>query len=194
MTQPFADSVEHLLAELERIDLLIRARIAGIRKVQAEDEHFRGLYISEEEVDKLLLRPMGTPQWLSQAAPGRWAQIEDALAQLQASLQTRTQCSLAGGAELRLERLRSLFALERFELDVLLVCMGAELDVRYEKLYAYLQDDVTRKRPSVDLVLNLLTPSPTGTWRPCGASCPIRRCFAIVSSSWSTIRGSPFRR
>lgn len=160
MTQPFADSVEHLLAELERIDLLIRARIAGTRKVQAEDEHFRGLYISEEEVDKLLLRPLGTPTWLSAAAPGRWAQIEDALAGLEARLRMRRERSLAGGAELRLERLRSLFALERFDLDVLLVCMAAELDVRYEKLYAYLQDDVTRKRPTVDLMLNLLTRSP----------------------------------
>jgi len=28
--------------------------------------------------------------------------------------------------------------------------------LRYERLYAYLQDDVTRKRPTVDLVLNLL--------------------------------------
>jgi hypothetical protein len=31
--------------------------------------------------------------------------------------------------------------------------------LRYERLYAYLQDDVTRRRPSVDLALNLLCPS-----------------------------------
>jgi hypothetical protein len=38
----------------------------------------------------------------------------------------------------------------------LLICLAPEIDLRYERLYAYLQDDVTRKRPTVDLALNLL--------------------------------------
>ncbi|MEZ5351550.1 MAG: AAA family ATPase [Bryobacteraceae bacterium] len=33
------------------------------------------------------------------------------------------------------------------------------MDLRYERLYAYLHDDVTRRRPSVDLALNLLSGS-----------------------------------
>ena len=40
-----------------------------------------------------------------------------------------------------------------------LVCFAVEADLRYERLYAYLQDDVTKKRPSIDLVLSLLAPS-----------------------------------
>src|SRR4030095_812404 len=35
-----------------------------------------------------------------------------------------------------------------------------ELDLRYERIYAYLQDDITKKRPSVDLILSLLSSSP----------------------------------
>jgi SpoVK/Ycf46/Vps4 family AAA+-type ATPase len=160
MKPAFSSSVDHLLAELERIDLLIRARIAHLRRAQAEDEHFRGLYISEQEVDELLRKPLGEPQWLSAVEPGRWADISAALGALDTTIQARKTESLARGVELRLETLRQDFALERFEIDTLLVCMAAELDLRYEKLYAYLQDDVTRKRPTVDLVLNLLTPSP----------------------------------
>lgn len=45
------------------------------------------------------------------------------------------------------------------EVDLLLICLAPELDLRYEKLYAYLQDDVTKKRPTVELALNLLSPS-----------------------------------
>ena len=161
MQPAFSSSVEHLLAELERVDLLIRARIANLRRSQSEDEHFRGLYISEQEVDDLLRKPLGAPQWLMSAQPGRWADIDAALGELAAVIQARKQQSIERGVELRLERLRQLFALERFEIDTVLVCMAAELDLRYEKLYAYLQDDVTRKRPTVDLVLNLLTPSPS---------------------------------
>lgn len=155
----FATSVEHLLASLERIDLLIRARVATLRRAQTEDEHFRGLYISEQEVDELLRKPIGTPQWLASTKPARWVDIDAALDTIATSIDARTRRSVEVGVELRLERLRRHFALEPFDVDVLLVCMGAELDVRYEKLYAYLQDDVTRKRPTVDLALNLLTPS-----------------------------------
>ena len=160
MTSAFSSSTEHLLAELERIDLLIRARIAHLRRAQIEDEHFRGLYISEQEVDELLGKPLGVPQWMSATEPGRWADIDSSLGTLDADLKARARQSIEDGTELRLERLRRLFGLERFEIDTLLVCMAGELDLRYEKLYAYLQDDVTRKRPTVDLVLNLLTPSP----------------------------------
>jgi len=46
----FATSMEHLFAELERIDLLVRAQVAHQRQVQAEDAQFQGLYISGQEV------------------------------------------------------------------------------------------------------------------------------------------------
>jgi SpoVK/Ycf46/Vps4 family AAA+-type ATPase len=56
----------------------------------------------------------------------------------------------------RLARLTRLAQLSSFELDCLLICLAPELDPRYERLYAYIQDDVTKRRPNVDLVLNLL--------------------------------------
>ena len=65
--QHFVDSREHLLAELERLDLLVRVQVAHVRKLQAADEQFRGLYISEQEVDALLNQPIGRPYWLSPA-------------------------------------------------------------------------------------------------------------------------------
>ncbi len=52
--------------------------------------------------------------------------------------------------------LKNAFDLNDFDLAVMLVALAPEVDLRYERLYAYLQDDVTRKRPCVDLTLNLL--------------------------------------
>ena len=52
-----------------------------------------------------------------------------------------------------------MFGLTQFETDILLICIAPELDLRYERIYAYLKDDVTRKRPSLDLVLNILSES-----------------------------------
>jgi len=153
----FAGSLQHLLAELERIDLLIAAEVAQARRRCELDEQFRGLYISEEDVDALLRRPTGLPQWAQE--PERHAQPKASLEQLARQIDLRKRASLACGVELRLPRLQQIFGLTPFEIDILLVCLAVELDLRYERIYAYLQDDVTKKRPSIDLVLSLLAPS-----------------------------------
>ena len=56
----------------------------------------------------------------------------------------------------RLQDIKELFDLSNFEVDAFLICLIPELDMRYEKVYSYLQNDVTKKRPTVDLVINLL--------------------------------------
>ena len=49
-------------------------------------------------------------------------------------------------------------ALDLHDIDIaaLLVVLAPDVDLRYERIYAYLQDDVSRKRPSIDLIANLL--------------------------------------
>ena len=153
----FASSLQHLLAELERIDLLIAAEVARARRLHMDDEQFRGLYISETEVDLLLRQPAGQPRWAGTApAP---LEHQSTLDELRRRNAQRGEQSVHRGIELRLERLEQIFGLDPFEIDALLVCLAVEMDLRYEKLYAYLQDDVTKKRPSVGLVLNLLAPT-----------------------------------
>ena len=85
----YAQSSDHLLAELERIDLMIRSRVAHLRRVQSEDEHFRGLYISEQEIDALLERPVGQPQWLYDAVRGQADAVLRAEAAARQRLATR---------------------------------------------------------------------------------------------------------
>jgi AAA+ superfamily predicted ATPase len=57
---------------------------------------------------------------------------------------------------LRLARLAWIFQLSDFEERCILLCLAPEIDRRYEKLYGYLHDDVTRRRPTVGLLLDLL--------------------------------------
>jgi hypothetical protein len=59
----------------------------------------------------------------------------------------------------RLAWLTERFDLSPFDLDIVLFALAPEVDVRYERLYAYLQDNVTRRRPSVNLALDLLCAS-----------------------------------
>src|SRR6516164_1740422 len=82
-----------------------------------------------------------------------------ALSQMMSAVNQRKDSSLAVGVRLRLDELARLFNLDRIGADIVLICLTSEMDSRYERLFAFLQDDVTKKRPSVDLVLNLLSRS-----------------------------------
>lgn len=153
----FKKSLHHLFAELERIDLLIAAQVTHARQLYSQDDEFRGLYIPETEVDALLTQPLGRPRWAQEQR-----QHQELIAQLEKisrQINQRKAESLDQDIELRLHNLEDVFGLDRFEIDSLLVSLAVELDLRYERLYAYLQDDVTKKQPSIDLVLNLLTPT-----------------------------------
>lgn len=55
--------------------------------------------------------------------------------------------------------LQKTFSLSNFDLDILAIALAPELDRQYERVYAYLQDDMSNQRPSVDMVLNLLCSS-----------------------------------
>jgi len=57
--------------------------------------------------------------------------------------------------------LHQTFDLSAFDLLLVAIALAPELDRRYEQMYAYLQDDIRYKRPTVDLALDLLCPNPT---------------------------------
>jgi len=155
----YITSLQHILAELERVDLLIQVQVRRARQIHIADSEFQGLCISEQEIDALLAQPIGLPRWASALSPSSRTEVQTAFDQMAADIDKRKAESTRQGVTLRLEELARLFYLTPFDVDTLLICLAPELDLRYERLYAYLQDDVTKKRPSVDLVLNLLCPS-----------------------------------
>jgi len=140
-----------LLRELERIDCLIQLQVRRARRLSAADEQFQGLYVSDAEVDDFLSRPAGMP---------RWAAVEDPDddAAFQALSNLRDDIDLDAGFS-RIHHLIQTFELDRDDFDILLICLAPEIDLRYERIYGYLQDDVTKRRPGVDLVLNLIARS-----------------------------------
>ncbi len=150
--------LKHLEAELARIDVLIhrevrRWQLAG----QDPTDAFRGQYISDAEASALIQRSFGT-SWGQMVAlpPGERQTFATALARVERYAQSLVETARRQGTTLRLEHLAIVFGLDRFDLDTLLICLAPALDLRYERLYGYLQDDVTRRRPSINLVLNLL--------------------------------------
>ncbi len=62
-------------------------------------------------------------------------------------------------ADPQLGRVAEWLGLEDVDLAVLALAFAPEHDLRYERVYAYLQDDMTRRRPSPDLLARLLCAS-----------------------------------
>ena len=52
-------------------------------------------------------------------------------------------------------RMSDLLGLSDEDLAIVLLALAPDVDLRYERLFGYLQDDITRKRPGPDLVVNL---------------------------------------
>jgi hypothetical protein len=124
---------------LRALDALLQQAVATQQSRWSGDtlaDRFRGLYVSHPEVE----------QWLQQA-PGApvFSRPSGFLPDLPPTSQLR--------------RLGDLFSLSLFDLSVVAIALAPEIDLRYERLYAFLQDDVTRKRPTVDLALSLLCSS-----------------------------------
>ncbi|MFJ4245042.1 ATP-binding protein [Streptomyces iakyrus] len=167
MAPPYRDSHEHLADELRRLDLLIRLRLATARlrnAVVPEEQAARTVCISDAEVRWLLDsdgdgRPDGAG-----ADEAALEELREALRRAHADIKARSERSGALGITLRLPMLGRLFSLAPTELDAVVIALAPELRRKYDRLYAYLQDDVTRQRPSVDLVLELLYPAEPERW------------------------------
>lgn len=108
---------------------------------EAVADPFKGLHISPAEVGILLKRSPGAPLF--------WTAQGDEPSALEAEPASR------------LDWLARTFALFPLDVGVVLLALASELDSRYERVFAFLQNDVTRRRPTVDLALHLLCPSVT---------------------------------
>jgi hypothetical protein len=156
---PTADpSLAYLLARLSLVERRVRAAVDRRRATDADPgDRFRGLYISDEQVDGLLDRPAG---------PLLPLEADEATAALRATLEARATDAEAGGATLRLRGLTRAFGLEPVDVELLLVAIAPDLDPRFERLYGYLHDDVSRRRASVGLAIELCGATATADGAP----------------------------
>lgn len=160
----FQSNIDLLLAEFKRIELKVRLRLLSMRKnnSQSEEDDFKGLYVSEKQIDAIVsnlhFQQEGQPSWPENSPIGTLA---GSLKQYEEDLVEKKKEGLRRGLTFRLNDLERLFGLSIFDLDTLLVCLLPELDLAYQRIYAYLQDDVTKKSPTVNFVLQLLCNSYT---------------------------------
>ncbi|MFF1482669.1 ATP-binding protein, partial [Streptomyces sp. NPDC058301] len=155
--EPYDDPAHALLTRLallrERVTALVEHRTAA--DPTAEDP-LRGLYVSDEAVHHLLHTWVPTP---ADATPPAVPLID----------------SGSGPAD-RLARLAERMDLTQWDTAVLLIALAPDVDRTFEPLYGYLNDDVSRRRATVALALDLcgLPASSAAARARLHASAPLR--------------------
>lgn len=145
---PPQNETTHLNTMLGWLHRLLAWQIKVTQQTYGElaDDAYRGLHITPEEAE-LLGRPTPplTPELLQERA---------ALAEERNAIEETIAQETQNDAPLLL--LAHAFGLSPFEHDVLVLALAPEIDLSYERIYAYIQDNVTKTRPTVDLALRLL--------------------------------------
>ncbi|MFJ2948367.1 AAA family ATPase [Streptomyces sp. NPDC087226] len=119
-----------LWTRLGAVERRVREAVAARRDADPDpDDPYRGQYLTPEAAARILDEPGG----LDVPARAPWQPPD--------------------GSELG--TLARWFELSPLDLDLLLVALAPDLDARFERLYGYLNDDLTRRRPTVGLALEL---------------------------------------
>jgi hypothetical protein len=137
-----AASLGYLLGRAALVEQRVRELVATRRTDDpTPDDPFRGLYLTDDAVGRLL-----------EGSPAEPVTVE---AEQLAALDAETEEAERSGATVRLRRLTRDAGLTPLDVELLLIAVLPDLDSRFERLYGYLNDDVTRRRASVGLALQL---------------------------------------
>ncbi|MFF6777246.1 AAA family ATPase [Streptomyces sp. NPDC012637] len=118
-------------SRLQLVEERVRRAVAARQAVDPDPyDPYRGQYLTPEAVARVLDPPYDAE--LPALAPG----------------------GPPAGSPLAV--LAGRFGLAPLDLDLLLVALAPDLDARFERLYGYLNDDLTRRRPTVGLALELV--------------------------------------
>ncbi|MGW5720003.1 ATP-binding protein [Amycolatopsis sp. NPDC003865] len=167
-----AVAVEHLRARLAELHQALRIAVAAQARAAAAltRPDLTPFCVTDEQVDALLDRVDAFTEAMTEPpSPARPdPESEQQLRRLAASR----------GVTLPLDALAARYGLSRVEQDALLLVAAPELDPGYERVYAYIVDNLNRRAPCVELLVTVLGQTPADRLalrRELGAAGRLRR-------------------
>jgi hypothetical protein len=131
-----------LLPWLEWLDVGLHLEVLRLRaRYELSLDELRGLYVSDEQVDRLLARSLPDPALQAEL---------DQLGERRTAL-----LAAAYDADTPVAHVARTFALCEAELVALVASLAPEVDLGYQTLYGYLNDDLSRRLVTVDLARRL---------------------------------------
>jgi len=150
----------HAFDELHRLRVRLRARIALERELgripTRADATERG-YVTGDAVDASLELDERLLVLLQRGEPLRWRQATEDIDREVAGRLART---LVVGVPLPMRQLIDDFGLSPLAVDMLWLAVGAELDGGIRQSIGYLQNDLTRHYPDLELAIGLFCEGP----------------------------------
>ncbi|NEC65819.1 ATP-binding protein, partial [Streptomyces sp. SID9727] len=146
-------NLRHLLARATAVEQRVRRAVEARQRTDPDPEDaFRGLYLADENIARLLNEEgaRGFPDLVGQEGAERVPGASDLVARVDGPAAVPS----------RLTALETDFGLTSLDTEILLIALVPDLDDRFEAFYGYLNDDVTRRRPSIGLALGLCGVSP----------------------------------
>ncbi|WP_432666850.1 AAA family ATPase [Wukongibacter baidiensis] len=144
----YLSSKEYIIDLLKLLDLKIH-RLILAEDIEAKGLNpFKGLAITESEVVKILDR--------NNSEKTDTSQIDDEIKKAKEIIEKKLTETNENNILLSFDKICSIFNLNPIEINLLLIGISVEIDPKYEKIYGYIQDNISKKRPSIDLALRLL--------------------------------------
>lgn len=144
--------------EVARVRLRLERRVLWLRSRWRHDplRDFHDAVISDAQADDLLSVEDRSDEAAFYRTDHAAAHVGRRIAELDEQLAQRRRAFEARGQAAAVDTLTRLFGLSPFERDVVLLCLAPELEPGIERLYAYVQDDLTCRHVTPRLALALL--------------------------------------
>ncbi|WP_045746567.1 ATP-binding protein [Actinoplanes rectilineatus] len=181
MTGRHEPATAHLRIRLRAINRALRAAVARqeARSAQLSRPDLAAYCVTADHVDVLLTQVEATAEGLPGAAVPEGA---PATRTERAAEQGLRRLVASTGVTLPFDELAGLHRIDRAEQDAILLVAAPDIDRSYERVYAYLADDLNRRRPSIDLLMTVLGGTPAAAVavrRMLGAAGRLRRCGLV---------------
>lgn len=183
----------YLDAEVDLLRLMLQRKALWLRHQWKEDplQSYQGMVISDFQADRLLANNnnlQAEDQFYRDDQEG--TALTKSIANMKTELDERTKALKAVGIVPAIDMLASLFGLNYFEKNVLLLCLAPEIDPSFRRIYAYVQDDVNLTFPTPHLALDLFgDEKDMAGWESFLPEAPLRR-FRLVNLGTSSPAGS----
>ncbi|MDH3278467.1 MAG: AAA family ATPase [Nitrosopumilus sp.] len=156
--KPYVTSLEYLFDELKLLEIYLGLAVLKFRdKTKTEEKQqneFTRMYVSDEEIDSVIKSTFDKD--IDNSEFEKLYRIIDTQKNI---IEKRKAESISKGTILSFKQVCDVFGLSEFEKNALLICIAPEIDLKFEKLYSYLQNDVTKKKPTIGFILDLLSDS-----------------------------------
>jgi hypothetical protein len=145
---PYPDPAAEIAEQILRVNGILRNAVQRFRRSHSIEQRngLDSVAIFDDEIDRFLA---GSPDYPPQ---NDGTGHDDRL-----RCEYRAHASAAQQIELPIDTIRRRFGLCPIELDALLLCLVVELHPGFGRVFAYLNNDLTRQRPSVALIVDILS-------------------------------------